>query len=132
MSENGGKGSFWTELKERRVVRVAALYSIVGWGVFEASNTLTEVFPTLPPWTAQLVLVLVILGFPVALVLAWAGDLFEARFASERGRLAALTGDTERAIREYTYYLTVRYDPEPALQAAVDEVRSALAAISGG
>ena len=60
------------------------------------------------------------------------GDLFEARFASERGRLAALTGDTERAIREYTYYLTVRYDPEPALQAEVDEVRSALAAITGG
>ena len=45
------------------------------------------------------------------------GDVFEARFPRERGRLAALTGDTERAMREYRYYLTVRYDPEPEVEA---------------
>lgn len=59
------------------------------------------------------------------------GDLYEARFARERGRLAVLTGDTERAIREYRYYLTVRYDPEPELEVEVEQVRRALAALTG-
>ena len=72
MSDGSSTGSFWAELKERRVVRVAVLYAVVGWAVFNGAATLAEVFTTLPPWTAQLVLVLVILGFPVALTLAWA------------------------------------------------------------
>ena len=72
MSEGSSNDSFWAELKERRVVRVAVLYAVVGWAVFNGAATLAEVFTTLPAWTAQLVLVLVILGFPVALVLAWA------------------------------------------------------------
>ena len=74
MSEQRGPDSFWKELRERRVVRVAALYGAVGWAVVQGAQTLQELLPV-PDWTAQLVLVLLILGFPVALVLAWAFQL---------------------------------------------------------
>ena len=60
------------------------------------------------------------------------GRPYVGRFLRERGRLAALTGDTERAIREYELYLRLRYDPEPELEAEVEEVRRALAELTGG
>lgn len=65
-----GVPAFWNELKKRRVVRVAVVYLAVGWGVFEASETLTGVLD-LPDVTPRLVLALVVLGFPLAVTLAW-------------------------------------------------------------
>jgi adenylate cyclase len=64
----------FAELKRRRVFRVAAVYAAIAWLVVEVSDT---VLPRLelPDWTVTLVLVLVLAGFPVALVLAWAFDI---------------------------------------------------------
>lgn len=61
----------FSELRRRKVFRVAAVYAVVGWALIEFADT---TFPrlTLPDWTPTLVLLLVLLGFPVALVLAWA------------------------------------------------------------
>ena len=73
MSEEAPR-SFWSELKHRKVVRVAALYLAVGWGIVVASGELTGILE-LPGWTPRLVLVLMVLGFPVAVVLAWAFEL---------------------------------------------------------
>ena len=66
--------SFWGELKRRKVIRVAIAYAVVSWVITEVSAT---VLPALliPEWAISLVVVLLILGFPVALVLAWAFDL---------------------------------------------------------
>jgi TolB-like protein/Flp pilus assembly protein TadD len=66
--------SFFGELKRRNVVRVAILYAIVGWLVLQIAAL---VIPALkiPDWGVSLVVVLVVLGFPVALVLAWAYEL---------------------------------------------------------
>ncbi len=66
--------SFFGELRRRNVVRVAVAYAIVGWILVEVSST---VFPILqlPDWTVILVTMLLILGFPVALILSWAYDL---------------------------------------------------------
>lgn len=55
--------------------------------------------------------------------------LYLSTFFREEGRLAALVGDTTAAIRAYRHYLALRYNPEPALQPAVDSVRKALAAL---
>ncbi len=65
---------FWQELKRRKVVRVAIVYALVAWVLVQVSTVL---FPALllPEWSSRLVVVLVMIGFPVALVLAWA---FEA------------------------------------------------------
>lgn len=62
---------FLSELRRRNVYRVAVTYVIVGFFVIEGADL---VFPRidLPPWTVTLVIALVGLGFPIALVLAWA------------------------------------------------------------
>ncbi len=65
---------FFKELKRRKVYRVAAVYAAVAFVVVEAADL---VFPALniPSWAYSLVVVLALLGFPLALVLAWAFDL---------------------------------------------------------
>jgi TolB-like protein len=70
----GGVAGFAAELKRRHVLRVALVYCAVGWLIAQVSNTF---FPALdmPSWTVSLVVMLVILGFPVAVLLAWAYDL---------------------------------------------------------
>lgn len=59
------------DLKRRNVFRVAAVYGVVGFGVIEAADVIFPRVP-LPEWTVGLVVWLVLLGFPIALVLAWA------------------------------------------------------------
>ena len=65
---------FFTELKRRNVYKVAVAYAVVAWLLIQISDT---VFPRLhlPDWGVTLVIVLVLLGFPPALVLAWAFEL---------------------------------------------------------
>lgn len=63
--------SFLTELKRRKVTRVAVAYAIVGIGVAEAADLFLLRLPV-PAWTVDLVVILIVLGFPIALVLAWA------------------------------------------------------------
>lgn len=66
--------NFFTELKRRNVYKVAIAYAVVGWLAIQIATT---VFPVLqiPTWVVRLVLALVAIGFPIALVIAWA---FEA------------------------------------------------------
>ncbi len=64
----------FSEMKRRRVTRVIVLYAIAGWIVIEVSST---VLPNLnlPDWSVTLVTVLVVLGFLLAIMLAWAFDI---------------------------------------------------------
>ena len=66
--------NFFAELKRRNVYKVAVAYAVVGWLLVQIA---TQVFPFLeiPNWVVRLVIVLVVIGFPIALVIAWA---FEA------------------------------------------------------
>jgi TolB-like protein len=66
--------NFFSELKRRNVYKVAVAYAIVGWLLVQVA---TQVFPFLeiPNWVVRLVIALVAIGFPIALVIAWA---FEA------------------------------------------------------
>src|SRR4051812_4559085 len=65
---------FLGELQRRNVYRVAVTYTVVGWVIIQIA---TQVFPffEIPNWAVRLVVLLLILGFPVALVLAWAFEL---------------------------------------------------------
>jgi TolB-like protein/Flp pilus assembly protein TadD len=65
---------FIRELRRRNVVRVAILYAIVGWLVLQVADL---AMPRLgiPPWGVSLAIMLVVLGFPLALVLAWAFEV---------------------------------------------------------
>jgi TolB-like protein/Flp pilus assembly protein TadD len=66
--------NFFSELKRRKVYRVAVAYAVVGWLLIQIA---TQVFPffEVPMWAVRLVIILLALGFPVALLLAWAFDL---------------------------------------------------------
>src|SRR5438046_2665923 len=66
--------NLFSELKRRNVYKVAVAYAIVGWLLVQVA---TQVFPFLeiPNWVVRLVIALVVIGFPIALVIAWA---FEA------------------------------------------------------
>ena len=66
--------SFWEEAKRRKVVRVAVVYSVVAWLVVEIVVTV-EAPLNLPGWMDTFVIVLVLVGFPLALILSWAYDL---------------------------------------------------------
>ncbi|MDX1579876.1 MAG: adenylyl cyclase, partial [Gemmatimonadota bacterium] len=68
------KPGFLDELKRRRVIRVGLVYVGVAYVVIEAADL---IFPRLqlPEWTVSLVIGLAVLGFPLALVLAWAFEL---------------------------------------------------------
>jgi len=68
------KPSFFSELKRRNVYKVAVAYAIVGWLVIQISSTVLPTFHA-PEWVVQTLVVLVALGFPIALVLAWAFEL---------------------------------------------------------
>jgi TolB-like protein/lipoprotein NlpI len=66
--------SFFRELKRRNVFRVAAAYAVVAWLLIEVSDTILPRLG-LPEWTVTFVIVLVALGFPLALFLSWAYEL---------------------------------------------------------
>src|SRR5207248_1619631 len=66
--------NLFAELKRRNVYKVAVAYAVVGWLLVQVA---TQVFPFLeiPNWAIRLIIALVAIGFPIALVIAWA---FEA------------------------------------------------------
>ena len=68
------RGTFFAELKRRNVYKVAVAYAVVGWLIAQIA---TQIFPFLeiPNWVVRLIIVLIAIGFPIALVIAWA---FEA------------------------------------------------------
>src|SRR5438874_5200428 len=65
---------FFEEVKRRKVYRVAAAYVIVAGGIIQLASA---AFPAweLPNWSLRLVIVLLLIGFPIALILAWAFDV---------------------------------------------------------
>jgi TolB-like protein/Flp pilus assembly protein TadD len=67
-------GQFFRELKRRRVFRVAAVYAVVAFVIWQAAEI---AFPALrlPEWSLTLVVALTLLGFPIAVVLAWAFEI---------------------------------------------------------
>jgi TolB-like protein/Tfp pilus assembly protein PilF len=65
---------FFEEVKRRKVYRVAVAYVVVAGGIIQLASA---AFPAweLPNWALRLVIVLLLIGFPIALILAWAFDV---------------------------------------------------------
>jgi TolB-like protein len=66
--------NFFAELRRRHVYRVAIAYAVVAWLLVQIT---TQVFPffEIPNWVVRLVVLLTVLGFPLALVIAWAFEM---------------------------------------------------------
>jgi len=65
---------FFEEVKRRKVYRVAAAYIIAAGGIIQLASA---TFPAweLPNWSLRLVILLLLVGFPIALIFAWAFDI---------------------------------------------------------
>jgi len=66
--------NFLAELKRRHVYRVAIAYAVVAWLLTQVATQVLPFFE-IPNWAVRLVVLLLVIGFPAALVLAWAFDL---------------------------------------------------------
>jgi len=66
--------SFFGELKRRNVYKVAVAYVIAGWALAQG---IAQVFPVFdaPNWIVRLIVVLIVIGFPIALIFAWAFEI---------------------------------------------------------
>src|SRR5437899_3587910 len=66
--------NFFTELKRRNVYKVAVAYGVVAWLLMQVAS---QIFPffDIPNWTVRLVVLLLIIGFPIALIIAWAFEV---------------------------------------------------------
>jgi pimeloyl-ACP methyl ester carboxylesterase len=88
---------FFSELRRRRVIQVSLAYIIIGWALIEAAATLFPMFEA-PEWMPRAFTMIVALGFPIAVILAWAvqvtphGIVVEARDgAAEQGKIHFVT-----------------------------------------
>jgi len=66
--------SFFGEIKRRKVFQVAALYAVMAWLIIQVIDVINDPLK-LPEWLDTVVIVLLAVGFPIALLLAWAFDL---------------------------------------------------------
>ena len=80
-------GGFFEELQRRKVYRVAAAYIIAAGFIVQMGSA---IFPAweLPNWTFRLVVVLLLIGFPIALILAWAFDVTPEGIQATKGTAA--------------------------------------------
>ena len=62
------------ELKRRKVFKVAAAYLVVGWLLIQVASTIAPQL-NLPEWAPRLITLIILIGFPIALVLAWMLDV---------------------------------------------------------
>jgi TolB-like protein/Tfp pilus assembly protein PilF len=66
--------NFFSELKRRNVYKVAVAYVVVSWLLLQAASIFLPAFEA-PPWVMKVFIVVIVLGFPVALILSWAFEI---------------------------------------------------------
>ena len=66
--------NFFAELKRRNVYKVAVAYAVVAWLLMQVAS---QIFPffEIPNWVVRLVILLLVIGFPIALIIAWAFEM---------------------------------------------------------
>jgi TolB-like protein/Tfp pilus assembly protein PilF len=69
-----GKPSFFSELKRRNVYKVAVAYAVVAWLLIQAASIFLPAFNA-PSWSMQIIILILLVGFPIALVFSWAFEI---------------------------------------------------------
>jgi len=92
-------GNFFVELKRRNVYKVAVAYAVVGWLLVQVT---TQIFPIfeIPNWASRLIVLAIIIGFPIALVIAWAFELTPEGL--KRTEMLMLRKSNRAAVRGFT------------------------------
>src|SRR3977135_1798656 len=68
------KGNFFAELKRRNVYKVAVAYAVVAWLLLQAASIFLPACDA-PPWVMKIFIIVIIFGFPVALIFSWAFEI---------------------------------------------------------
>ncbi|HEY5642789.1 MAG TPA: hypothetical protein VIS31_07920 [Woeseiaceae bacterium] len=124
--------SFINELKRRNVFRVGIAYVVVAWLLLQISDTLVPAL-RLPDWFNSGVALLLMLGFPIALLFAWAFELTPEGLKKEKDvvRSKSVTQVTGRKLDKVIigllavtlgYFVLDKFVLEPAPEVAVDEI----------
>ena len=98
-NRSSGKPPLWTRLRERGVVRVALSYLVIAWLVLQIGDVVLDPLGA-PAWSMRLLITVAVIGFPIALVLAWFLELTPGGIAvDELGDSAARPA--VRGLRQY-------------------------------
>jgi adenylate cyclase len=100
--------SFFAELKRRNVYKVAVAYAVVAWLLIQAASIFFPAFDA-PPWVMKIFIIVIIFGFPVALILSWAFEITPEgiKLESEIEPNKSITRRTGRKIVAVTIALAV-------------------------
>src|SRR5881275_1399331 len=100
--------NFFAELKRRNVYKVAVAYAVIAWLVIQAASILLPAFNA-PQWAMQIVILIVVVGFPIALVFSWAFEITPEGIKRESEVQAdeSITHHTGRKIVALTIVLAV-------------------------
>ena len=130
--------NFFAELKRRKVYSVAVTYAIVGWLLIQIA---TQVFPPfeIPNWAERLVILAIIIGFPIALILAWLFDftrhgIIRTEELSSEGRveISSQANSTEKSIAVLPFKdLSLAKDHAYFSEGIAEELLGALAKVDG-
>src|SRR5947208_2668010 len=101
-------GNFFLELKRRNVYKVAVAYAVVAWLTIQAASIFLPAFNA-PQWAMQIVILILVVGFPIALVFSWAFEITPEGIKRESEVQAdeSITHHTGRKIVALTIVLAV-------------------------
>jgi TolB-like protein len=130
--------NFFAELKRRKVYSVAVTYGVVAWLLVQAASILFPTFEA-PPWLMKVFVSAVVLGFPVALILAWIYDITshgivrtEQARPEGRGSVAEPLHSTDRSIAVLPFTdLSPGKDHAYFSDGVAEEILTALAKVDG-
>ena len=93
------KGTFFEELKRRNVFRVAIAFAIASWLILQIVDVVVPMLG-LPEWVGKMVLLMLVVSFPIALILAWALELTPEGVRLEKNvdRSRSVTAETGRKL----------------------------------
>src|SRR5207245_5482392 len=100
--------NFFAELKRRNVYKVAIAYAVVSWLLIQAASIFFPAFDA-PPWVMKIFIIVIIFGFPVALIFSWAFEITPEgiKLESEIEPNKSVTRRTGRKIVAVTIALAV-------------------------
>src|SRR5215471_1228942 len=87
--------NFFTELKRRNVYKIAVAYLVIAWLVIQAASIFLPAFDA-PQWAMQIVIFILVVGFPIALVFSWAFEI------TPEGIVRESAVDAEKSITHHT------------------------------
>jgi TolB-like protein len=111
-----GLATLWQELKRRHVVRVGIVYAVVAWIIIQIASATFEGFG-IPDWAFRFVVLMVLLGFPVAVILAWAFELTPAGIKTTKiaQKETEVTEDSKTLTKKRSWFSVVFAATVPTL-----------------